>query len=158
MLQVARVLVSIYLRINEFSKAEAILYTFKFPKGELVLLQAGCKFAQGNIKDANDMLEMHSDERAASKKAKQEAEEKAREEEREAAKRAEEERLQKEEEERLQEKKKKGWRRSGRRHLRQVIRKKWRTKAIAYWNSVAKAMMRTKKMTIARLQIGQKRK
>lgn len=61
-LSVAKILVSIYLRINEISKAENLLYSFQFPKSEVVLLQAGCKFAGGNIDDANSLLEIYLEE------------------------------------------------------------------------------------------------
>lgn len=61
-LGVAKILVSIYLRINEITKAENLLYNFQFPKNESVLLQAGCKFASGNIDDANSLLEMYLEE------------------------------------------------------------------------------------------------
>ena len=100
-LQVARILVSVYLRVNEFAKAEAILYTFKFPKSELVLLQAGTKFAQGNIADATSLVEMHLEARAETKKKKREKEEREAREAEEKARAEEEARLAREEEERV---------------------------------------------------------
>ncbi len=63
-LQVARILISIYLKINDFQKAEILCATFTFPKHELVLLKAGIKFASGNIEDSADIMEIYLEEYA----------------------------------------------------------------------------------------------
>jgi hypothetical protein len=66
-LQVARILISIYLKVNDFQKAEVLSFTFKFPKYEQTLLKAGIKFAAGNIEDASDIIQIHLEEQQKEK-------------------------------------------------------------------------------------------
>ena len=64
-LQLTRILINAYMKINDLAKAEVLVFTFGFPKFEMILLKAGVKFAGGNIEDANNLIDMYLDEKAA---------------------------------------------------------------------------------------------
>ena len=56
-LSLARILLTVYLRMNEFVKAEGVLVDFVFPERERVLMQLGIKFASGRAKDVVRLME-----------------------------------------------------------------------------------------------------
>ena len=62
-LQLTRILISTYLKVNEFAKAEVLIFAFSFPKAELALLKAGVKFAAGHIDDANSIIDLFLEEK-----------------------------------------------------------------------------------------------
>ena len=68
-LQLARIIISIYIKVNEFSKAEALLSAFAFPKHELIVLQAGLKFGQGQIADASSQIEVYLEDKESERLA-----------------------------------------------------------------------------------------
>ena len=68
-LSLARILLTVYLRMNEFVKAEGVLVDFVFPERERLLMLLGIKFASGRAKDVVRLMEELNSSSAAAASA-----------------------------------------------------------------------------------------